>query len=216
MNCPKCQVEVKEGLNFCSKCGTRVNFTHVDNYQSSLTKTKVFFFIQLGYIALLRLVKLENNYTTTLITDLIFAAIVIIFFILNFRAIVPVLFPKQFNYKLTTLILIFFSLSALVVTRFIDFLNQNIFNITKSGYYEEFIDTPSPLLLCIISIGVFPAVFEEIAFRGILFNELKNIISVNATIILTTVLFTIMHLSIISFIWILPLGFIFGYLRKKI
>lgn len=215
MNCPKCQVEVKENLNFCNKCGTRINFAHLDNYQSSVTKTKVFFFIQLGYIVLLRFFELENSYITTLITDLIFAAIVITFFIINFRTVSPILFPKQFNYWLTILVFVFFSLSAVAVSRFGDFLNQDIFNVTKRNYFEEFINSPSPLLLCIISIGVFPAIFEEIAFRGILFNELRNIISVNATVTLTAVLFTIMHLNIIGVIWLLPAGLIFGYLRKK-
>ncbi|MBK6986473.1 MAG: CPBP family intramembrane metalloprotease [Bacteroidetes bacterium] len=48
-----------------------------------------------------------------------------------------------------------------------------------------------------------------------MFNELQKITSVSATIIITTVLFTILHFSLISFLWIFPIGMLFGYLRAK-
>jgi membrane protease YdiL (CAAX protease family) len=169
----------------------------------------------LGYIALLHFLKFNSTYIISLITDLIFALIIIVFLLFNFKSLKETLIPKISNYKL--LIIVSFSLCVLafLVTHFADFLNQSVFNTNNSSYYEHYKDSPSPLLLCIISVGVFPAIFEEIAFRGILFNELKNIMSVNATIIITTVLFTILHFSFISFLWIFPIGFLFGYLRSK-
>ncbi|MBL7895686.1 MAG: CPBP family intramembrane metalloprotease [Bacteroidia bacterium] len=94
-------------------------------------------------------------------------------------------------------------------------MNESVFNNSNSTYIEHYKDSPLPLLFSIISVGVFPAIFEEIAFRGILFNELKNIVSNNSTIIISTVLFTILHFSLISFLWIFPIGLLFGYLRSK-
>ena len=215
MKCQKCQTESTKAYSYCNNCGSKLYTEPTDNYHVSVTKTKVFFFVLLGYIALLHFLKFNSTYIISLTTDLIFALIIIVFLLFNFKSLKETLIPKISNYKL--LIIVSFSLCVLafLVTHFADFLNQSVFNTNNSSYYEHYKDSPSPLLLCIISVGVFPAIFEEIAFRGILFNELKNIMSVNATIIITTVLFTILHFSFISFLWIFPIGFLFGYLRSK-
>lgn len=215
MRCQNCQTENTKAFNFCNKCGSKLDYGTSDNYNVSVKKTKVFFFILLGYIALLHLLKFNSTYIATLITDLIFAAIVIIFLAFNFKSLKETLKPKDLNYKLITIVSLSLCLFAFLITHFAGFLNESMFNSGKSSYYEHFKDSPFPLLLSIISIGFFPALFEEIVFRGILFNELKNIMSINATIIITTVLFAILHFSFISLLWIFPIGFLFGYLRSK-
>jgi membrane protease YdiL (CAAX protease family) len=215
MKCPKCETENTKAHPFCGKCGTKLIARPEDNYHVAVRNTKVFFFILLGYIALLNFAKFKSNYITSLITDLIFAGIVITFFLLNYKVLIAFIRPKVSNVKLLIILCVSFPAFAFIITHFADFLNQSSFNSNNSSYYEHYSDSPFPLLFCIISIGVFPAIFEEIAFRGILFNELKNIMSVNATIILTTILFTILHFSFISFLWIFPIGLLFGYLRSK-
>lgn len=186
-----------------------------DNYHVSVTKTKIFFFVLLGYIALLHFLKFDSTYVISLITDLIFALIVVVFLALNFKNLKEALIPKISNYKLVVIVSLSLCILAFLVTHFANFLNKSVFDNNNSSYFEHYKDSPFPLLFCIISIAVFPALFEEIAFRGILFNELKKIMSVNSTIIITTVLFTILHFSFISFLWIFPIGLLFGYLRSK-
>jgi membrane protease YdiL (CAAX protease family) len=215
MNCPKCETENTKAHRFCGKCGTKLITRPNDNYQIAVRNTKVFFFILLGYIALLNVAKYSSNYINSLIADLVFAGIVITFFMLNYKVLLALIIPRFSNIKLLIILCVSFPVFAFIITHFANFLNQSSFNPTNSSYYEHYADSPFPLLFCIISIGVFPAIFEEIAFRGILFNELKNIMSVNATIILTTILFTILHFSFISFLWIFPTGLLFGYLRSK-
>lgn len=215
MNCPICKTENVKAYNYCNNCGSKMYIEPGDNYKVSVTKTKIFFFILLGYIALLHFLKFNSSYTTFLVTDSIFAFIVAVFLVLNFKNLKEVLIPKILNFKLVAVISVSLCLLAFLVTQFANFLNKSVFDNDTSSYYEYFKDSPSPLLFCIISIALFPALFEEIAFRGILFNELKNIMPTNATIIITTVLFTILHFSFISFLWIFPIGLLFGYLRSK-
>jgi membrane protease YdiL (CAAX protease family) len=52
-------------------------------------------------------------------------------------------------------------------------------------------------------------------FRGVLFNETLKIAGLKSTILITSILFTILHLSLISIFWIFPIGLVFGYLRAK-
>ncbi|MFI5141779.1 MAG: CPBP family intramembrane glutamic endopeptidase [Bacteroidia bacterium] len=106
-------------------------------------------------------------------------------------------------------------LLALAVHYLASFINQNVFSAHNSIYYNAYLDSPSPLFFSILSIGVFPALFEEIAFRGILFNETLKVTSLKSTILITSILFTLLHFSLISSIWLFPGGLIFGYLRAK-
>ncbi len=211
MKCQKCQTEHTTVYTFCSKCGTRLRAEALNTSQSSVVKTKVFFFVMLGYIALLNFIPFGGGYIGELTVDAIFATLVTVFLIINYKSMLPLFIPKKINYSFLILLSLGMCAFAFIITHGIDFL----FPDNEHNYLENFSNAPFPLLFAIISTGIVPGVFEEIACRGILFNELKNIMSVNATIILTSVLFTILHLSPISFIWIFPIGMFFGYLRSK-
>jgi len=104
---------------------------------------------------------------------------------------------------------------ALCVHMFATYLNNSLFDRTQQIYYDFYKDSPYPLLLCILSIGVVPAIFEEIAFRGILFSELLFVTNKNAVILITSILFTLLHFSVISIIWLFPFALAMGYLRAK-
>lgn len=215
MICQNCKTENTKAYSFCNNCGSRLYAEPEDNYQVSVTKTNIFFFILLGYIALLHFLEFESTYVISLITDLIFALIVIVFSALNFKDLRAILLPNISNYRVMVVTSLSLCCFAFLVTYLAGLLNENVFNTSSNSYYEHYKDSPFPLLMCLISIAVFPALFEEIAFRGILFNELKNIMSAKSTIIITTVLFTVLHFSFISFLWIFPIGLLFGYLRSK-
>jgi membrane protease YdiL (CAAX protease family) len=47
------------------------------------------------------------------------------------------------------------------------------------------------------------------------FNELSKITGIKSTIIISAILFTMLHLSLLSIFWIFPIGLIFGYFRAK-
>ena len=61
----------------------------------------------------------------------------------------------------------------------------------------------------------FHVVFEELAFRGYLYNQLRKVTSDKNTIIATAFLFALIHFSFLSLIWIFPFGLLLGYFRKK-
>jgi membrane protease YdiL (CAAX protease family) len=71
------------------------------------------------------------------------------------------------------------------------------------------------LLWAIFFIVILPPIFEELAFRGFLFNQLQKVTSQNVTIVATAFIFALVHFSFISFIWIFPFGLVLGYLRSR-
>lgn len=213
MNCRKCQAEHTQQCSYCRKCGTKLQLTPKADFEAAVNKTKIFFFVLLGYIAVINWVADDQNYISVLVMDVIFAVIVIIFSLINFSTLKEVLILKITNYKLLVMLLFLMPVAAYGVSNFATIFNHNEIDI--STYYDLYADAPFPLLICIISIAVFPAIFEEIAFRGIVYKDLNRIVSVNATLIITSLLFTVLHFSFISFIWLFPLGYLFGYLRYK-
>ncbi len=74
------------------------------------------------------------------------------------------------------------------------------------------------ILIGFVFYATLPAIFEEIFFRGLIFDKLKLIYSVRNSIMISSVLFFLMHLvygTFMSFVYILPLGVFLGYLRNR-
>ncbi|MEI7595727.1 MAG: CPBP family intramembrane glutamic endopeptidase [Bacteroidota bacterium] len=216
MECSKCQSQNPTKATYCGKCGNiLVNSVESQDYNRNVKKISVFFFVLLAYIATINFIELNGNYIQTLLIDFIFAAIILVFYFIDTKSINKLIKFNKPKRLLLIKIIIFAPLFAILVSLIAGFLNQSIFDKSQITYYEQFIDSPAPIFFSILSIGLFPAIFEEIAFRGIVFNELTKITSIKSTIIISAILFTILHLSLLSTLWIFPIGLIFGYFRAK-
>jgi membrane protease YdiL (CAAX protease family) len=215
MKCQQCEQDNHNLATYCGKCGRKISLEKEGDYNVHVKKIALFFFTILAYILFLHFTTYCNDYVDLLITDAIFALIVLVFFAFNFKATIRLFNFRKFKPKVIYMILICAPVLALIVNFLCNFLNQSIFNKSDYIYYNQFKNSPAPLLFSIISIAIFPAIFEEIMCRGVLFNESLKITRLKSTILITAILFTILHLSLISILWIFPLGLAFGYLRAK-
>ena len=68
--------------------------------------------------------------------------------------------------------------------------------------------TSLELPISIISTGIIGPIYEEILFRYILYNRLKNKYSIKKSILITTIIFSLIHLSPIKIIYAFILGLI--------
>lgn len=215
MICPKCEFQNLSIATFCSNCGHKLNISKEVDYNIPVKKISIFFFSLLAYICVLNFTAFGKTYSTLLIIDTIFAIIVLIFFFFNFKSTIRLFRFKKHSANTIILIVIIAPIMALIVYYLGHFLNKSIFDSSEIIYYNQFKNSPSPLFFSIISIGVFPAIFEEITFRGILFNQSLEIMGLKPTILVTSILFTILHLSLLSAIWLFPGALLLGYLRAK-
>jgi len=69
--------------------------------------------------------------------------------------------------------------------------------------------------LIIISSGIIGPIYEEILFRYILYNRLKNKYSIKKSILITTLIFSLIHLSPINIIYAFVLGLIINIMYEK-
>lgn len=91
------------------------------------------------------------------------------------------------------------------------FLNMIIFILIPPQPIEI---TISPLLL-LISSGIIGPIYEEILFRYLLYNRLKQKYSSKFSIIITTIIFSIIHINPINIIYALILGLIINISYEK-
>lgn len=215
MKCESCQQDNKNKAVFCSNCGKRIVAEVAEEYEAHVKKISVFFFTLLLYIAILHLTKLATDFTTTVIADVIFIAIVIVFTIIHYSSIKPQFTLRSLKPLALLLVPIVAIGFAFVVHGVASFMNRSLFDREESTYLTHYLETSNPLFYAILSIGVMPAIFEEIAFRGILFRELEMITTKPAVILITSILFTLLHFSLLSVIWLFPGALALGYLRAK-
>ncbi len=70
-------------------------------------------------------------------------------------------------------------------------------------------------MLVIFAISITPAIFEEYLFRGYLQTILKENFSTNIAILITSFIFTIIHLNFVSFFGIFLLSCVIGFYKEK-
>jgi uncharacterized protein len=89
------------------------------------------------------------------------------------------------------------------------------FDLEERSYSALFLDSPHPLLLSILSIAVFPALTEELAFRGILFGQLQRLTTGTSAVVVTAILFAFVHFAVLGLYWLLPCGLLYGWIRHR-
>jgi len=94
--------------------------------------------------------------------------------------------------------------------------NILLFQLNSVIYFTNKFDGNSlPILVQIISSGILGPILEELIFRGLVYNKLKEFNKPMRTIILTSVIFGIIHFDIINAIYAFGVSFILIYLYEK-
>lgn len=91
----------------------------------------------------------------------------------------------------------------------------DLFDLEDQDYSTIFLWSPFPLALSLVSTAVFPALTEELAFRGILFLQLDCLSGTQAAIMVTGILFAFVHFSMLSMYWLLLAGLLYGWVRAR-
>lgn len=105
-----------------------------------------------------------------------------------------------FIVSLLTFVTFFCSLNF--INMITHFLSQGLVAPTSSVPLANF----GQFLLSILFFAVVPAVVEELLFRGLIFNGLKNSFNAKVAVILSSIIFTLIHFSIFQTVYQLILG----------
>lgn len=120
--------------------------------------------------------------------------------------------------KLDKKINIFFILFAIILgvvvifasLNFTNYINNFFSSITHKADSNLVIDNVFQLILFILSYAVLPAIIEELVFRGIIYNGLENKFSKLVSVILSALIFMLIHFSIFQTVHQIFMGLILG------
>jgi len=213
--CTDCDYESDQDFKFCPKCGAkRIYQEHEPNpFKSKHLKSLLaYFFISMLFLIIY---KVSEDHWIGLLEDVILVCTVLgvidlVFALYNGKE--SFLFGfKNVKIKPMGLLLLGLVAFAFVVSFLADFLNQNL----SDGYYFDAFAFGQPLWVVVVLQCIYPAVFEELAFRGFLINNLRALSNDRTAIGVSGFLFAIMHINFLGLLWLLPIGLLFGYLRIR-
>lgn len=145
----------------------------------------------------------------------ILAGITLVFVFFDLRDFVRYIFPSKIRWGIVALALVGTPLFSFAVTHVVNWVNRVLLHGPDVGLMHRYADAPNPMLYAVIFTAVFPALFEELAFRGVIFSRGRGVFSLKQTIWVSSILFTFLHLSVLSFVWILPFALLLGWLRAR-
>lgn len=202
---------------FCHNCGSylgaEVVTVNIFN-NSDLRQVFIFYFIYLFICLLIKHSPWFNSYDELFWVELVLAAITLRFVWLNWSQIKPVLRFNNFKWDILLGVILIAAAGSLLITISVRELNVTFFQ-TDVSYYEAYKLYNYPTLVMIYSIALMPAIFEELTFRGVMYNYCANFLDERLVVALTAFLFAVMHLNLMSLVWLIPFAFFIGNLRRK-
>lgn len=216
IHCEGCNTVLRGQANFCTQCGRRVNRSNYSPEQSRA--------LRFGGVFLVILILLSGTYSTQAegwdyLTRMYFEFGIfgssLIFFLLNINEGKRLIGFKGIKARRILQAVAIGIPSAILVSHGIGYINQVLSGIEGDYYYYWYADFPYPKLAVFVFLAVGPALFEELAFRSFLFNQLRRFFTPKVTIIISAFFFALVHFSLVSILWIFPFGLFLGYLRWK-
>jgi uncharacterized protein len=208
---------VREDVKYCPHCGA---YQETEDSSSAFNTVAmravlIFYFISLFICLLARLDSVVSDVSDYLVLTIVDAIVIIVFTVINFHELKRLFSFRNVKPVLMLGVMLAAIAGALLVNVFAESLNRNLFNDESYFYYFYSRDVANPIVWMILMIAVYPALFEEISFRGFMHNYVRKMVDWRATLLITAFLFALMHLSIFSFIWLFPFGWLLAWLRHK-
>ncbi len=142
---------------------------------------------------LIKLTFTDYGYVTTLISQIFVVLLPSLIYLAFSKRKIRDYFKYRTNYKFMDMIFIILMVVSLnIISTYINHPVIKILEVTPY-YFPEF--SIYEIFMAIITLCVIPAVFEEILFRGIVLDELLHKFSVIKTCIITSLIFSFIHLD---------------------
>jgi membrane protease YdiL (CAAX protease family) len=225
-DCSRCGAALRAAALFCARCGTAVSAAEreaepgIEPAQPSTDRSQELrvvgslFGLLLAASLVFGIGYFVNPTGDFLPWESLVFAIVIVAFAVRYRSeILALLRPSAFDRR---------ALGILAIGTLVQFvlLGAVFYLLVQTGIpFERITDEMQRhdyalwQLLALCSLA--PAVFEEIAFRGIIFNRLSRVLGEREGWLVQAALFSVLHLSPVIFPTHFAMGLIFGWLRVR-
>lgn len=215
--CDECGSTVKNHNRFCYHCGSFLGYKIEEINIFNNAKLQNAFFFYAGYLFICLCVKYTGwfrSYDRLFWVEILLAVITLFFAKANWPSIKPLLRFNNFRWYILLAVICGAVIFSSVVNVSINQINISIFR-TQYSLFDGYRLYEFPVLIMFYSVALMPAIFEELAFRGVLYGYLNSFLNGRLTVIVTGFVFAAIHLNFFSLIWLIPFGVLIGALRKK-
>lgn len=220
LQCASCNSPVREADYFCGNCGKELDRAtqHTDSKEdvfNSVGPTLMFYFVNLILFAVYKFTSVVGQDFQGVIVVSVIDIVLVLGFAYYFRkSLVPLYSIRKVSPSIVIITLLGAVAAALIVHVVGNFINVALFDETglETWFVEE---TAHPFLWATLLICVQPAIFEELTFRGFIYNNVSQVTSTTGAILISSFMFGFLHLSFISLLWLIPLGLVAAWLRSK-
>ncbi len=215
-HCQSCKISILAHINYCPSCGNAIKKKVQSTIHHHLNLIIAFYVVTILFFIGVYLVTKngEGSLQQEILIECISALIVIGFVSIDYRNIIQLYKIPKIAPLVYLAVFLAPIITAFTVYYGIEIINDSLFN-DSSNYYAAYTTYENPMIWATLFIVILPPIFEELAFRGFLFNQLQKVTSTNITIILTAFIFALVHFSVVSLLWIFPFGLLLGYVRHK-
>lgn len=227
--CASCGRSLKPEAAFCSFCGHRQGDPVVDRQAQvraradrmrriesgwdGIRSVIFIYFSLLGGIGFTFLIGKESDeFTAEAAGSGVIAAIVLVAVMLHRGEIKNCTRSLGFSWKGYAAVLVASVAIVLVVHAYARGVHK-LFRMRSTAELGAF--EGHSLAWAYLLYAAFPAIFEELGFRGVIFGLLRRSLDARETILLSAAAFGILHLSVPSLVTHVPLGLYLGWLRHR-
>ena len=89
------------------------------------------------------------------------------------------------------------------------------FELPDVRYLDSFMRGDWGFGWAVVAICVMPGIFEELAFRGVIFGALQRVLGSTEALLVSALMFAILHLSVPSMPHLFLMGVVLGWLRLR-
>jgi membrane protease YdiL (CAAX protease family) len=174
----------------------------------------VFYSFDLVVCCLVNFLPVFRGLQWLLVTQVALAVLTIVFKNFMMKALAPLFRWRSFAVSKALVYGIAAMMFAVVVNLVIAWLNKSIFN-EDVHFFRSFSHLDYPRLSMILLVAILPALFEELAYRGIILHSLLKLADERQAIHISAFLFAIIHMSFISMFWLVPFAIWLGNVRIR-
>ena len=226
--CPACHKSVRSGAHFCPGCGLPlVASGPAPERKSPLVSNARFteHWEELKRVGWLFGLLLTSSFVfglgfrghfspwAAVAEGAIDAAIVLVAVCLDYRKLLFLITPHPTGLRDSAALLA--TAIVFVVGASAYFWALQRFGVPLASATDTFTRAGWPLWAMILLISVMPAVFEELAFRGVIQSSLERVLNARDAWLIQAALFSVLHLSPLMFPSHFLMGLCFGYMRRR-
>lgn len=215
--CGTCQADIAPGSRFCTHCGNLQRSPEeleIPKTWAGLNQILFLFGLQLIICLVFKFVDGLDSFGDMLIVDTSMAGITVLFFAYNWKDNRKLLRWPNFSVQKLAMYCGVAFLSSLLVNYIVGWLNITLFD-EDTNYYLFFLLSGHGKWWMIFCMAVTPALFEELAFRGVILQNLTKYVDQWQAVFVTSFLFAILHLTFISLFWLIPFAIFLSIVRLK-